>query len=156
MSIYIDYLFNSDIKFEQLVKEINKILGSNLTQNETVEENSSGTLFGMPLSFYAHRLENDGEINFQDYKYEIGVTTYSGGADLRNIQVLIVSLIANVLYRRMKVSEGILVFDAQLLLARYTEKFNSEIDGNDLFDIVSNKFVEFPQHLIDLDKLAWQ
>ena len=156
MSIDIDYLFNSETKFEQLVKEINEVFGTNLKLSETDEENSSGSFFGMPFSFHTHNFENDGEINFQDYRYEIGVKTYWGSADLRSIQVSIVSFIANVLYRRMKISDGILVYDTQRLLARYIEKFNPEIDENDLFDIVSNKFLQYPQHLIDLDKLAWQ
>ena len=155
MSIYIDYFFNSNKDFKQLLKEINELLGSNLISSETDEENSSGSFFGMPLSFHTQTLENDRELNFQDYKYQIGLTTYWGSADLRDIQVSIVAFIAFLLYLRMQISEGILVYDVQRLLARYKEKSISE-EAKGLFDETSNKFVELPQHLLDLDKLTWQ
>jgi hypothetical protein len=74
--------------------------------------------------------------------------------DLRNVQISIMAFIANVLYRRMKINKGILVYDVQKLLARYEERFNPKLEQNDLFDLVSNKFLEFPQHIIDLESLV--
>ncbi len=156
MSVSIDYFFNSEKSFEQLVKELNALLGFNLTFSETDEEIAGERLFAMPLDFCTQTLENNGDLNFQDYKYQIGFTTYWGSADLRDIQVSMISFIAKFLYLRLEISEGMLVYDGQRLLARYVEKFNPETQGNDFFDIVSNKFVEFPKHLIDLDRLAWQ
>lgn len=155
MSIWIDYFFKSDESFEQLRKDINSSLGCNLVSSEEDTENSGGRIFGMELSFMTHTLESDAELNLEDYKYEIGLTTYWGSADLREIQVSLVAFIANLLYRRMRINEGMLVYDAQRLLAIYEEKLNPEISEKGLFDIVSNKFVVFPNHLIDLHNLAW-
>ncbi len=155
MSIWIDYFFNSDQSFDQLLKEINERLGSNLVLSETDEDNSHGIFFGMPFSLHTHNLENDRELNFQDYKYQIGLTTYWGSADLRQMQALIVASIAFLLYRRMQISEGILVYDVQRLIARYEERAVSP-ETRSLFDNNSNKFVELPQHLVDIDKLLWQ
>jgi hypothetical protein len=155
MSIDIDYFFNSDKDFKQLLREINELLGCSLTSDEIDGENSSGVFFGMLLSFSTHTLENDGELNFKDYKYQVGLTTYWGDADLRDTQSLIVDFIAFLLHRRMQISEGILVNDVQRLLARYEEKIISE-EVKGLFDKTSNKFVELPHHLVELDKLSWQ
>ncbi len=155
MSIWIDYFFNSDKSFDRLLKEINEQLGSSLVLSETDENNSHGFFFGMPFDFHTNTLENDGQLNFQDYKFQIGLTTYWGSADLRQMQILTVASIAFLFYRRMQISEGILVYDLQRLLARYEEKITSDKSEN-LFDKISNKFVELPQHLVDIDKLLWQ
>lgn len=107
---------------------------------------------GVGLDFYIHTFENDRELNFEDYKYYIGLT---GRAYSKDLCLPIMAFIANLLYLRMEISDGILVFDVQRVLARY--KGESYLDGTKgLYDQISNRFVEFPQHLIDLNKLAWQ
>lgn len=150
MSINIDYFFNSEKDFEQLTAEIEKWIGCKFQIEEG--KNHSSTLFGMPINFgIDHGMENDGILNFEDYKYSIGITNYWGSADLRDTQISIMALIANLLYRRIEVKEGILVYDVQRLLAKYSEKIDSN-DEKNLFDEVSDCFVEFPKHLIDLYK----
>ena len=87
MSISIDYFFNSEKSFEQLNKEINDFLGCNFELSKEYEEQSHAKFFGISWNFYVHNFENDGLINFEDYKYYIGSTTYWGSADLRWMQV---------------------------------------------------------------------
>jgi hypothetical protein len=60
------------------------------------------------------------------------------------------------LYHEVGIVDGVLILELYTVLAKYEERFSEEIEENDLFDTVSNKFVEFPQHLMDLDRLLWQ
>ena len=154
MSINVSYYFNSDKSLNELTKEINSWLGSNLVPYEGDEEDLFCIFLGMELSFGTHDLENDLELNFEDYKYEIDIRTPWGNAALRDIQVPAVAFIAKVLYGGLKIT-GMLVYDIQKLLARYEERFNPKSEENELFDLVSNKFVIFPQHSVDLHNLAW-
>jgi hypothetical protein len=152
MSINVGYYFNSDKSLNELTKEINSWLGSNLVPCEGDEEDLFCIFLGMELSIGTHDLENDGELNFEDYKYEIDIRTSMGNAVMRDIQISTVAFIAKVLYNRAKLT-GMLVYDVQRTLARYVEKLNPEWNENDLFDSVSNKFVKFPQHSVDLHNL---
>jgi hypothetical protein len=151
MSYSIDYFFNSDKSYEHLCKDMNECLDFVF---ESCEENKNQVyvrLLGIGLDFYIHTFENDGELNFEDYKYYLGLTPRPYSKDLC---LPFMAFIASILYRQMRISEGILVYDVQRLLAKYREEISSE-GMKDLYDEVSNRFVEFPQHLIDLDKV-WQ
>lgn len=132
---------------------MNDLLGSNFITNYVDKETASSIFFGMEFDFYTHDFVNDCEINFEDYKYTLGLTTYWGIADLRDMQVSILASIAHLFYRRMQISEGIIVYDMQRLLAEYEERVVLEDRG--FFDKVSNEFVEIPQHFVDLENLAF-
>ena len=152
MSASIGYFFNSDKSFSQLVDEISKALGCNFDSNH--EEHAYTRIFGMGLDFYVHRFENDGDkIEFEDYKYYLG---YIKRPKLWDMQTPVMAFIANVLYHEVGVIDGVLVIELYTVLAKYEERFSETLEENGLFDTVSNKFVEFPQHLMDLDKLLWQ
>ena len=153
MSVNVSYFFNSDQNLKDLTKEINGWIGSNLLPYEGNEEDLFCNFLGMELSFGTHELDNDRELDFENYIYQIDIRIPWGNAALRDIQTATVAFIAKVLYRRMKIT-GMLVYDVQIILAKYEEKYNMQLQGNDFFDTISNRFVKFPQHLIDLDKLA--
>lgn len=149
MSVSIDYFFNSEKDFEQLSSEIEKWIGCKV-QVEEGKNQYPLFLLGVHIDFGINDyLENDGVLNFEDYKYSISITNYWGSADLRNTQMPIMAFIANLLYRRIDIKEGILVYDLQSLLAKYAEKTDSNNEMK-LFDEVSNCFVDFPKHLVDL------
>lgn len=153
MGYSIGYLFISLHKsFELLCKEMNEYLDFNFEPSEKYENHVYTRFLGIGLDFYIHTFEGDEELNFEDYKYYICLTGRPYSKDLR---LSIMAFTANILYLQMGISEGVLVFDVQRFLAKYKEEIYSE-GYKDLYDEVSNKFVEFPQHLIDLDKLAWQ
>jgi len=153
MSINVGYFFNSDKPFGDLTKEINGWLGCSLAPYEADEKDLFCIFLGMELSFGIHDFENDLDLNFEDYKYEIDVRTPAGNAFLRDIQISAVAFIAKVLYEKMKIT-GMMVYDLQQLLARYEERVDPQNQWKALFDLVSNKFVNFPQHSFDLDNLV--
>lgn len=152
MSYSIDYFFNSEKSFEQLCEEMNAYLDFKFEPSKEYEDHVYNRTLGIGFDFYIHDFESDRTLNFEDYKYYIGLT---GQLYAKDFRLSIMAFAADMLYSQMGISDGILVFDVQRILAKYTEKINSNNEKS-LFDEVSNQFVEFPQHLIDLDKLAWQ
>ena len=152
MSYSIGYFFNSNKSFQQLCEEMNEFLDFSFELSKEYKNHAYVRFLGIGLDFYIHTFENDGELNFEDYKYYIGLTARPYSKQLR---LPVMTFIANILYQQMGISEGILVFDVQRILAKYKEEVDSE-GYKDFYDEVSNKFVEFPQHLMDLNKLTWQ
>jgi len=153
MSISIDYFFNCEKNFEQLCEEMTIHLDFKFQSSQEFENHVYHRFLGMGFDFYIHDFENDRELKFEDYKYFLGVTIRS---DVSYLHLSITAAVVNALYCQMKISKGMLVKNAETLLAKYEERFNPEIEGKGLFDEVSNKFVVFPEHLTDLDKMAWQ
>ena len=152
MSVNVGYYFDSDKSLTELTKEINSWLGCSFSPYEGNAQDLFCFFLGMELSLGIHDLENDRGLNFEDYKYEIDIKIPMGNAGLRDIQVSTLAFIAKVLYEKMKIT-GMLVYDVQRLLARYEEGVDTETGENNLFDLISNKPVIFPQHLIDIHKL---
>jgi hypothetical protein len=148
MSTSIEYFFNSGKNLHELSVEINEWLGCNLRVSETRpgHEQAWCRFFGMSLDFYAHSLENNGLVDFESFKYQIGLF---GPSDVRYIALPLTALLAYFLYCRLNVSDGAIVYDVQTLLARYQEKL---FEGyQDLVDAISGKQVKFPQHFVDLE-----
>lgn len=65
------------------------------------------------------------------------------------MQLPALAYIAYVLYFGFKIT-GMLVYDGQVLLARYEERFYNDAVENWLYDSVSNEFVRFPAHTAQL------
>ncbi|HXG63604.1 MAG TPA: hypothetical protein VNO70_00765 [Blastocatellia bacterium] len=149
MSITIDYFFNDDRSLPELAEEINDWLGCQLSPYQNDPNDFFCRLFGMEFALSEHRLENDGELDFQNYRYELGIRTPLPDADFRPFQLPVMALVAYALYSRLRIT-GILVFDVQLLLARYKERLNPGTNTVHLFDEVSNEFVSYPKHISDL------
>jgi hypothetical protein len=152
MSVDVGYFFNSEKSFEQLCEEMNEYLDFNFQPNGEDKTHAFTRFLGMGFDFYIHSFESDGELNFEDYKYYLGVTARPYAKDMR---LSVLAFTASILYRQLKISDGMLESNMGIILARYEERLISE-EAKDLFDKISNKFVEYPQHLIDLDELAWQ
>jgi hypothetical protein len=95
--------------------------------------------------------ENDGELNFEDFRFHLSFRTSVGAVPLREMQLPAMALIAYALRCACGVG-GMLVFDGQVLLARYEERHDSKAGANRLFDTVSNEFVIFPHHLNMLEQ----
>jgi hypothetical protein len=75
-----------------------------------------------------------------------------GPKDVALMKVSLMAMIAYLLYCRLGISGGILIFDVQRLLAQYKTK-SFEDGAEDLFDNVSGKRVTFPEHLVDIEQL---
>lgn len=146
MSISVDYFFNHSTDLPALTEEINRRVGCALSPYEGNPEDLFCRFFAMELSLAKNELENDGELNFEELAYQVGIRTPVPDADLRGMQLPLMALLAYALYRRLGIV-GMLVYDTQALLARYEERVESEANGARMFDIISGEFVEFPTHL---------
>jgi hypothetical protein len=149
MSITIDYFFNFAGSFSELVTQVNACLGCDLKPYE----GNAGDLFhrflSMELSLGKHTYENDGDLDFEAYTFAIGIRNPVPDGDIRDMVSSVMGIVPALLYRRCGIRDGILVFDGQKLLARYTESHNGPRCG--LFDTVGSRLVEFPEHIGDIN-----
>jgi hypothetical protein len=147
LSITVEYFFNSDKKLPELAQELNLWVGSSLAPYEGDATDYFCRFLGMELSLSTHTFENEGACNFEDFKYYLSLRTSIGVADLRIMQIPVMIYIAYCIYRRLGLI-GLLVFNGQIVLARYEEQFNQQIDALDLYDLQAGEFVDAP-HYID-------
>jgi hypothetical protein len=146
MSVTIDYLFNSSLDLTALADEINRWIGCSLSPFQGDKGDLFCRFLGMELSLQEHSLENDRELNFEDYTYIISFRTPIPDADLRGMQVPTMVFIAYAMYARMGIA-GMLVYDAQILLAKYELRLNLTTNSEGLYDSVSGDFVRLSDHL---------
>ena len=141
MSISIAYFFNSDLTLPALGETLDRVLGCHLAPYESDPADLFCRLFSLETSLGEHTLEDDRELNFTAFRYQLDTRTPWGDADLRDIQLGLMATIPQLLYRRAGIAAGLLVQDVQKLLARY------ELRDNQFFDVVSGESVVFPSHL---------
>ena len=149
MSTTIDYYFNWDGTLSELEEQFRLWVGTDLRPYEGDPEDLYCRFLGMEFSLNEHALKNDRELNFEDYGFEVGIRTPMPDGDFRPLQLITMASLVYVLYRRLGILEGILVFDMGLLLARYEPRHGRET-GLRLYDSVSAEFVKYPQHLTSL------
>lgn len=148
MSVTIDYFFNSDEPLDRLARQVHDWLGADLQPYEGDPEDLFCRFLGLEFSLGMNELDNDRELDFESFRYEIGTRTTISEAHLRPMQLIAMSLIAFTLHQRLGIT-GILVYDLQRLLARYEER-HDEHGERVLFDVVSQEPVRFPEHLASL------
>jgi hypothetical protein len=146
MSITVDYFFNFDARLATVAEQINSSIGSSLLPYQGVPNDFYCRFLGMDLDLQKPEFENDGELNFEDYSFHLSLRTSVGMAPLRPIQIPAMAFMVLALGFRSHVT-GMLVFDGQILLARYEERLHPELGEERLYDIVSDEFVAFPSHL---------
>lgn len=146
MSVTVEYSFNSELTPSELAGAIGRRLGCTLRPDPGDPDGYFvGDLFGMELALWAQPdLVNDRELNFEDYRYQLGNTTRAG-SPLRPIQVEVIALAAVVLHEPpLAIHRGMLSYDGQALLARYEPR------GEAWFDLVGGKRVVYPEHLVEI------
>ena len=150
MNTSVDYLFNFSGDLHELSAKINNWLGSDLRVSTPHDkEQAWARFFGMSLDLYAHSFESDGEIEFESYRYFLSLC---GPKDVAIMKVPLMAELAYLLFLRLGVNVGLLVFNLQTLLARYEIKVFE--DGyEDLYDSISKKRVVFPEHFVDIGSL---
>jgi len=151
MSVTVDFFFNHPDNLAETAKSINGWLGCSLMPYEGNEEDLFCRFLAMEFSLSEHSLENDRDCNFEDYRYEIGFRVPAPDGDLRMMQIPAIALVIYTLLSRMGIT-GMLVYDVQLLLAKYEKRAMPEDSVIGLFDIVSNEFVSFPKHFLALQE----
>src|SRR4051794_29123506 len=100
MSITVEYSFNSDLALPELGFEISRRLGCVLEPDPGDPKGLfSGGFFGMELKLWTeHELENDRDLNFEDYRYLLGNKTWAS-SPLPPVQVEVIALTAFFLHR---------------------------------------------------------
>lgn len=151
MSIIVDYFFNHPNNLADIAKNINPLLGCSRAPYEDNTDDFFCRFFGMEFSLSEHTLENDRECNFEDYRFEIGFRVPAPDGDLRIMQIPAIALVIYILFSRMGIT-GMLVYDVQILLAKYEEHRISANSKSDLYDIISNEFVSFPKHFATIQE----
>jgi hypothetical protein len=150
MSITIDYFFNYGQELPKLKDDVNACLGCSLAPYERICEEVFDYFLGM--EFYlglAHRFENDGELDFESFRYWLSFRTPVGSGQIRPLQIPAMAAVAFALHHWYGIT-GILVYDMQILLARYEER-EAQGEGKHLYDLVSEAaFTDFSRHLNDL------
>ena len=149
MSITVDYYFNWSGTLDELSTEVRTWIGADLQPYEGDPGVLYCRLLGMEFTLGEHHLTNDADLNFEDFRFEIGIRTPWPDADFRPIQLFTMASLVYALYRRLAITDGILVFDVQVLLARYEQRSLSAGERG-LYDTVSGEFVSFPHHPISL------
>ena len=162
MSITVDYFFNYPEGLAAIAELMNKSLGCSLSPYKGDSQDMFSRFLGMELSLSSHDFENDKDLNFEEYAFYLSLRTPMGLAALRGMQLSAMAYIAYILYFGFKIT-GMLVYDGQILLARYEEQVDSEAGENWLYDTTSKQFVTFPEHIDKLRKrvpkgsgLAWR
>ena len=145
MSIDLDYFFNHPGDLGTVARDIERWLGCNLAPYEGDPTDLYSRFLGLELSFGEHTLGTDRDLNFEDYRFSLGIRTPLPDAELRAVQVVAMATIPYVLYKHLRIT-GLLVFDVGTALARYESRLDSEGEEA-LFDVLSKEFVQMPDHL---------
>jgi hypothetical protein len=146
MSINVAYFFNSDATLPEVAKSLDQVLGCCFEPYQGDAADLFCRFLSLATSLSTHQLENDGDLDFTTYRYELDTRTSFGDADLREVQLGLMAILPSILQLRAGITNGILVYDVQRLLARY------EMRGKDFFDSVSGRPVTFPDHFHDILK----
>ena len=87
MTVCVDYFFNHPAELSSLADQINGWIGCSLSSYEENPEDLFSRFLGMELTLSRHILENDRELNFEDFTYQIGIRSPVPDGDLPSIQV---------------------------------------------------------------------
>jgi hypothetical protein len=144
MSLTISYFFNFEQDLKETCSMLNSCLGCSLTNLSDDLNFFTCSFMSMELYFGTHSFDNDSDCDFENYKYEIGLKTYWHQSVFRQNQVQISSAIAFNLFYCLDITDGLLIYNLGIPLARY-----KSVDSS-LFDIFSNSVVSYPKHIVDL------
>jgi hypothetical protein len=140
VSINVTYFFNANAELPDLAKLIGRVLGCSFQPYEGDASDLFCRFLSLETSLRKHSLEDDMDLPFSRFRYQLDTRTPVPDAELREIQLGFMALIPSLLQARAGITSGMLVYDVQRLLASY------EMRGNEFFDVVSGKAVSFPCH----------
>lgn len=140
MSITFEYSFNAPLELPELVAAVNRALGSSFAKVDAVY---SCDFLGMPTILERHQYENDRDLNFAAYRYQLSNKTWADSA-LRAIQLETLVLIAFVMHESLGISDAMLSYEMQRVLARYG------VAGGEWCDTTTGKAIEPAEHIADL------
>ena len=140
MSITFEYSFNAPLELPELAAAVNRALGSSFVKADAVY---ACDFLGMPTLLERHDYQNDRNLNFTDYRYQLSNKSWAE-SPLRGIQLEALVLIAFVLHETLAISDAMLSYEMQRVLARYG------VAGDEWCDTTTGKAVEPAEHIADL------
>jgi len=149
MSVTVDFAFNASKALPELATDVNGALGCSLGPYRGSSDDLYCRFLGLEFSLGEHPYEDDRDCDFKRYRYLLDSRTAMSEAHMRQIQLEVTALAAFVLVLRGIAKEGILTYNIQRLLARYSRRGEREV-----FDGVSELAVEFPRHLVHIRERA--
>lgn len=150
MSVNVGYYFNNTIQpLHEFANEVNSALGCSLAPYEGDYTDFYCRFFAMEFTLGHNELETDRELNFNDYRYFLDLRIPAPDIDLLDIAVQTMVAVAYVLHARLGIHDGLLVWDVQSALAKYSLR-HDERNAETWYDSVSGKAVTFPEHLDDI------
>lgn len=144
MSVTVEFAFNAEGTLADVGDRVRAALGADLRPYEGNPEDLFCRFLGLELSLSANTLVDAGDIDFSRYRFVLGTRTVVDEVARRAYKLEATALLAHVLLLDGVAREGILVYDTQLLLARYAAR-----DGA-IYDLLSVGPVYFPDHMADL------
>lgn len=142
MSVTIEFVFNSNADFKEVGQQVRSSLGANLEPYFGDDNDLFAHFLGLEMSLWVGDLENDRDMDFSSYRYHLCTRTAEPAAERLAYQLEATALVAYVLLSGGVARDGMLVYDAQRLLARYQPR----PDGH-VYDAVSGVVVVFPGHM---------
>jgi len=155
MSQTLEYFFNYPKPLSELAEDVNNCLGCSLSPYENDPEDLFDRFLSMEFSLHtADGYENDRELDFENFHYQLSFRTPWPDADAHPIRLPAMLIVAYALHRKYGIV-GMLVSNMQRLLTRYEERAIPEF-GNRLFDVVSDTpFINFEAHLQTVSKRCY-
>jgi hypothetical protein len=140
VSITFEFSFNAPVDFPLLVDAVNRALGTTLQRDGDV---ASGLLLGVAAVLEQHDLVDDRDLKFSEYRYQLRNKTWDGSA-LRAIQLETLILAAFALHNALRLTNGMLTYECQRLLAHY-----NVVDGR-LSDSLSGAVIDVLDYIIEV------
>lgn len=124
MSVSVEYCFRSTLPLPELAAQIAAPLGCHLPLEDAL-------LLGTRLTLGRCEEENDGELEYEAYNYELSLLT--SGPNFRTTLLPTMLSVIRVLQQLFGYS-GMLVYHLAILLAKYDDTFVDTLSGTSLSD----------------------
>jgi hypothetical protein len=146
MSVCMSFFCNSSKDLSELAQDINACLGCSLAPYENNPDDYFTRFLGMEFSLsQAEGYENDRDLDFESFRYELEFRTSVPDGDLRTIQLPALFMVVYLLHRRLGLT-GMMVRDVQTVIVRYEEREKTRRERY-LYDVLSETpFDDFLLH----------
>jgi hypothetical protein len=143
VSVCVEYFFDCVDPLALLLRELDEILG--LALRPDGDRYTCRTL-GMELALESpHAYPSSGELRCADYRHVVATRT-GGHATSRPIQLAATAMLPVLLHAHLGITRGMLVYDGQILLARYDVERPSDIPLDEI-NLVRIDELPFPAYL---------
>lgn len=149
MSVTVEFAFNAEGDLQQIREMVNDAVGVRLQPYDNDENDLFCRFLGLELSLGLCDLVDDRDLDFSRFRFLLSTRTPVPDSDLRDYQIEATAIAANAILLRGSADAGMLTYEVQRLLARYTR-----LSGGGILDGVSRAPVCFPEHLVEIRSRA--